>query len=91
MVSERYAERQRKDLQQVKTYTQTMMEKEFPSMGFPNERWSRRMTDGALIYIAHWPCGSAVRIRQKADLWDIALIDYDWTKHLTTTETKNGD
>ena len=121
-------ERKRKDLKQVADYAQSMMEKEFPSMGFPNEKWARRMTDGALIYMAHWPCGSAVRISQEADLWNIALVDYelnremvraaclpnmpmpnvlkqeknldllivrciayDWTKHLTTTETNNGD
>lgn len=121
-------ERKRKDLKQVADYAQAMMEKEFPSMGFPNEKWARRMTDGALIYMAHWPCGSAVRISQEADLWKIALVDhdynvklvreahqtnspmpnvlkqeknldllavrcvaYEWTKHLTTTETNNGD
>lgn len=128
MVSARFIERQRKDLQQVEAYAQAMMEKEFPSLGFPNERWARSMTDGAIVYIARWPCGSAVRITQEADLWNIALVDhdynvrivreayqqgspmpnvlkqeknldllvvrciaYDWTKHLTTTETKNGD
>lgn len=31
-------ERKRKDLKQVADYAQAMMEKEFPSMGFPNEK-----------------------------------------------------
>lgn len=74
MVSERYIERQRKDLQQVEAYAQAMMEKEFPSMGFPGERWYRSAGTGAVIYIAFWPSGDGVRIAQDVSdpsLWEI--------------------
>ena len=73
-MSERYIERQRKDLQQVEAYAQAMMEKEFPSMGFPGERWYRSAGTGAVIYIAFWPSGDGVRITQDVSdpsLWEI--------------------
>ena len=83
-------ERKRKDLKQVADYAQAMMEKEFPSMGFPNEKWRRRMTDGALIYTARWPCGSAVRISQEADLWDIVLVEHDYNVKMIREAYQEG-
>lgn len=112
---EQKEERRRKDLQQVEAYAQAMMEKEFPSMGFPGERWYRSAGTGVVVYIAFWPSGDGVRITQDVNdpsLWEIYFgnanrspvrteknldllivrcIAYDWTKHLTTTETNNGD
>ena len=70
-------ERKRKDLKQVADYAQAMMEKEFPSLGFPQEKWARRETDGAVVYTAHWPCRSAVWIIGpfEGDTWEIAFVD----------------
>ena len=123
-------ERKRKDLKQVADYAQAMMEKEFPSMGFPNEKWARRTSDGVIVFQAHWPCRSDVRIIGpfEGDTWNITFVDheynvklvreanltnrpmpnvikqeknldllvvrciaFEWTKHLTTTETNNGN
>ena len=83
MVSARLIERQRKDFRQIEAYAQAMMEKEFPSLGFPNERWVRITTNGTIVYIAHWSCGSAVRINQEAaELWSIAFTDHDYNMGL---------
>jgi len=70
-------ERKRKDLKQVADYAQAMMEKEFPSMGFPNEKWARRTSDGAIVFQAHWPCRSDVRIIGpfEGDTWEIVFVD----------------
>ena len=70
-------ERKRKDLKQVADYAQAMMEKEFPSMGFPNEKWARHTNNSAIIFQAHWPCRSAVRIIGpfEDDTWEIAFVD----------------
>lgn len=71
-------ERKRKDLKQVADYAQAMMEKEFPSMGFPEERWARRDIDGMIIYYAHWPCRSAIRILGPFNdgTWEINFVDH---------------
>ena len=70
-------ERKRKDLKQVADYAQAMMEKEFPSMGFPNEKWARRTSDGVIVFQAHWPCRSDVRIIGpfEGDTWEIVFVD----------------
>lgn len=71
-------ERKRKDLKQVADYAQAMMEKEFPSMDFPNEKWARRDIDGMIIYYAHWPCRSAIRILGPFNdgTWEINFVDH---------------
>lgn len=70
-------ERKRKDLKQVADYAQAMMEKEFPSMGFPNEKWARHTSDGVIVFRAHWPCRSVVRIIGpfEGDTWEIVFVD----------------
>lgn len=74
MVNFFWSPRERKDLQQVEAYAQAMMEKEFPSMGFPDEKWYRADGTGAVVYIAFWPSGDGVRITQDVSdpsLWEI--------------------
>ena len=74
MVNFFWSPRERKDLQQVEAYAQAMMEKEFPSMGFPDEKWGRAVVTGAVVYIAFWPSGDGVRIAQDVSdpsLWEI--------------------
>ncbi len=68
----------RPDLNEVAAYAQEMMEREFPSMGFPGEAWARRDTDGVIVYHAHWPCKSAIRILGPFNdgTWGIAFVDH---------------
>lgn len=66
--------RERKDHEQIRAYAYAMMEKEFPSMGFPGEKWYLSAGTGAVIYIAFWPSGDGVRIAQDVSdpsLWEI--------------------
>ena len=74
MVNFFWSPRERKDLQQVEAYAQAMMEKVFPSMGFPDEKWYRADGTGAVVYIAFWSSGDGVRITQDVSdpsLWEI--------------------
>lgn len=68
-------ERLRKDLKQVADYAQAMMEKEFPSMDFPGEKWYRADGTGVIVYIAFWPSGDGIgiRIRITQDVSDPSL------------------
>ena len=69
-------ERRRKDHKQIAAYAQAMMEKEFPSMGFPSERWAWvYSSDGeTLIYSAYWPTAT-IRITGNQNSWTVTMMD----------------
>ena len=66
-------ERRRKDHKQIAAYAQAMMEMEFPSMGFPSERWAYSSNGEALIYSASWPTRT-IRITGNQNSWTVTMM-----------------
>lgn len=62
LTRERMADRHRRDLQQIATYAERMMQKHFPPMDFPKERWAYDGDVDEIVYMANWPSGNTIRV-----------------------------
>ena len=84
LTREQKQDRHRRDLQQIAAYANNMMQKQFPSLDFPDERWAYAENADEVIYTANWSDGSGIRISGHAvrGLWTIKCVDHP--NNLTT-------